>query len=436
MKDRFLFLIAALFFFVLALPVLAQAPIHATPCDLVNNPGKYANQVVEVRGSVSISFEDFTLVEPGCEEASRPIWLIYGGDEPTPTASTVNDLSRKPGSVLKVNGRPIPLVHDAALDLFRQRLGAIRISPVGDRPCYDCHLYQVTATLTGVFFAAQSQGQQFEGYGHLGCCHLLAIQQVSDVGAERTPIPMGGIFECAAETRKLDAIEANRFRTFESCAGLNDTQCRNLVYQEIAAAAAYWNDHIDPREWTSNLGEIAGNTSKHTWESVDKLKTYTVSIQSSDPEKAGSMVTGGDITRSTCKATAPPLPQSTIISCRNLWSEFPVQKAEVEKLPARISQGLEKWRMSPAADASREALKQAAGVWGIALSKDYLPAVCNRPMDYNGDEFSWCQLTARDGMQSLGIQITRFAYLRHGRSWDQVPWVLTRGNGVVCRSEP
>ena len=108
-----------------------------TPCDLVTSADKYAGKVVEVRARVNLAFEDFSLAQPGCEDKYPGVWLIYGGDEPTPTMSTVNDQARKPGSVLKVNGQPIPLVHDAALDLFRRRLDTIRISPIGDHPCND-----------------------------------------------------------------------------------------------------------------------------------------------------------------------------------------------------------------------------------------------------------------------------------------------------------
>jgi hypothetical protein len=181
-----------------AIPCIAQTAIQATPCELIASPDKYAGKVVEVRAPVNLAFEDFSLAQEGCEDAYPGVWLMYGGDEPTPTASTVNDLSREPGSVLKVNGLSIPLVHDVSLDLFRQRLNAIRISPIGDHPCYGCYLYKVTATLTGIFFAAGNDARHLNGYGHLGCCHLLAIQKVSDVDAVRTPIPMGGSFECVS----------------------------------------------------------------------------------------------------------------------------------------------------------------------------------------------------------------------------------------------
>ena len=415
----------------------AQLPIPVTPCDLVDSPAEYSGKVVAVRAPVNLAFEDFSLAQDGCEDAYPGVWLVYGGDEPTPTASTVNDLSRKPGSVLKVNGRPIPLIHDAALAMFRQRLGAIRISPIGDHPCNDCYLYRVTATLTGVFFAAQKSGQQFEGYGHLGCCHLLAIQQVSDVDAKRTPIPMGGSFQCTAEHRTLDADEASRLKAFEkSCAGLTFSLCQDLSLQEIAAAAGYWNDRIGPEDGTLEGGEISGNTSKQSWVSADKVKTYTVSIQSDDPANTGRKVIGGLITRDKCNATVPPLPMSAVVSCRNIWSEFPSRKENTETISRHVAAGEETWRMGPAERASKQALIEAAKAWHIALSNDLLPVDCEKPMVVEGDQFAWCHWTTRDGMQSLSIQVSRFGYLRHGGSWTSVPWFLTRGNGAVCSIAP
>jgi hypothetical protein len=435
MKSSAALFVAGAKLFILPLSAYCQAPIHTTPCDLASNPQEYAGQLVEVRGKISIGFEDFTLVESGCSEEGRPIWLVYGGDEPTPTMSTVNDQAREPGSELKVNGRRIPLNRDAALDLFRQRLDAVRLSTIGDQPCNDCHLYRVTATLTGVFFAVPKD--QLGGYGHLGCCHLLAIQHVSDVDAERTAIPMGGSFQCTSENRTLDADQASRLKAFDkSCAGLTFSQCQDLRLKQIAAAANYWHDSIRPEDGNLDVGEIAGNTSKESWKSTDRLKTYTVSIQSSDPTKMENKAIGGLITQETCHATVPPLPMSAPVGCRNLWSEFPSRKEDNETISRQVATGEETWRMGPAARASKQALIEAAKAWHIALSNDLLPVDCEKPMVVEGDQFTWCHWTARDGMQSLSIQVSRFGYLRHGGSWTSVPWFLTRGNGAVCSIGP
>ncbi|HVN94126.1 MAG TPA: hypothetical protein VMT38_10540 [Terracidiphilus sp.] len=416
---------------------LAQAPITVTPCDLVNAPHTYSGKLVEVRARVNLAFEDFSLAQPGCEDKYPGVWLMYGGDEPTPTMSTVNDQSRKPGSVMRVNGIPIPLVHDEALKLFRKRLGALRTGPIGDRPCYDCYLYRVTATIKGVFFAAQTPVQPFAGYGHLGCCHLLAIEQVSDVQAERTPIPMGGTFKCESETKTLDAVEAQRLNALDKpCPGVSFRQCQDLRFEEIAAAAKLWNDPLKLQDGTLNVGEIAGKTSNESWESNDKLKAYTVTIELDDPDKTESKATGGSITRETCKSTVSPLPMSAVVNCRNLWSEFRSKKDDVEVVARRVATGEESWRVGPTAGASLKALNEAAAIWGITLSREFLPVDCEKSMVIEGDQFAWCHWMAKDGMQSFSVQVTRFGYLRHGRQWASVPWVLTRGNGLVCSVEP
>ena len=85
--------------------------------------------------------------------------------------------------ISNINGREIPLRRNAAFDLFQKRITARAIGST----CGDCALYRVTATLTGMFWAAPG-GDRRPGYGHLGCCHLLAIEEVADVYAERTKV--------------------------------------------------------------------------------------------------------------------------------------------------------------------------------------------------------------------------------------------------------
>jgi hypothetical protein len=135
----------------------AQSPPSATPCDFVNEPAKYDKQTIQVRGRVLIAFEDFTLATPDCDsEGKRWIWLTYGGDEPTPIMSTVNDQERRPGSAPQVDGKPVLLRRSESLEVFKKRLAAQRIVRPGENNCYNrtCYLYDVTATITGVFLAA------------------------------------------------------------------------------------------------------------------------------------------------------------------------------------------------------------------------------------------------------------------------------------------
>src|SRR5215510_8328959 len=239
---------------ILLLPVsgLGQTPMKVSPCDLVKEPQKYTRQWVEVRDVVDIAFENFTLHTRDCgDENLRWIWLAYGGDEPTPTTSTVNDRTRPSGAVLKVDGIPVPLYRDANLELFKGRLVAQRVTAPDGSRCYEhvCHFYNVTATLVGLFMAAPDPSTNLSGYGHMGCCHLLTIQQVTDVDAVRTEVPAGGRFSCSEDTWEMDqkqAIEAFRHR---SCTDLRD--CDRAVSEQFVPIAAHWGDKVEAREGTA-----------------------------------------------------------------------------------------------------------------------------------------------------------------------------------------
>src|SRR5258708_40335765 len=102
-----------------------------------------------------------------CGDKLRPIWLAYGRKDATPWKLAFNDRDRRPGTLMEVNGKPIVLVQNDSLDLFKRRLLAVRIGRGDDASCRggDCHLYNVTATFTGYFFAIGKDGG---GYGHLG----------------------------------------------------------------------------------------------------------------------------------------------------------------------------------------------------------------------------------------------------------------------------
>jgi hypothetical protein len=113
---------------------------------------------------------------PNCD-ADQGIWLAFGGDVPGIVPSTFNDMVRRPGSDIKVDG----ISYGIKKDVNFWKLYALIAARHGDKPDY-----RVTATLTGMFLGEEvrnSKGEvlYFGGYGHLGCCALLVITQVSDV---------------------------------------------------------------------------------------------------------------------------------------------------------------------------------------------------------------------------------------------------------------
>jgi hypothetical protein len=137
-------------------------------CAVQADPALYDHKLIEVRGIVSHGFEDFTLSEPHCGQRAG-IWLEYGG---TVNSKTVYCCGVRAGAsrngVLVVEGISIPLMKDA---LFRRFDGRVRTGGEARFP----------ARLVGRFFAGAKQrttSGSWGGYGHLGCCSLLVIQQV------------------------------------------------------------------------------------------------------------------------------------------------------------------------------------------------------------------------------------------------------------------
>lgn len=154
----------------------AQAPgtetVSVSLCDLKKDPGAFNHKLVEITGFVSHGFEDFTLFDPSCSSWPE-VWLEYGGTDKSGTmycCGVAADRSRpKP---LVVENITVPLVDDAR---FREFDGLIQRRPDS----------VVRATIVGRFFAGElvkyPARTHWSGYGHMGCCSLLAIQQIVSV---------------------------------------------------------------------------------------------------------------------------------------------------------------------------------------------------------------------------------------------------------------
>lgn len=145
-------------------------------CELKSDPASYNHKLVEVTSFVSHGFEDFTLFDPIC--SSWPdVWLEYGGTVKSGTmyCCGVTDSRSRPKELELENIR-IPLVEDERFHEFD--------ALIQRRPDSILH-----ATIVGRFFAGQQSDDpkrpSLRGYGHLGCCSLLAIQQVVSVDPER-----------------------------------------------------------------------------------------------------------------------------------------------------------------------------------------------------------------------------------------------------------
>lgn len=138
-------------------------------CELKRDPLAFNHKLVEVTGFISHAFEDFTLFDPECSE--RPgVWLEYAGKSASGTmyccGVTAAPSREKP---LVVENIPVELVDDARFQQFDKLLQR--------RPDSVVH-----ATIVGRFFSGEletyANSSSWGGYGHMGCCTLLAIQEV------------------------------------------------------------------------------------------------------------------------------------------------------------------------------------------------------------------------------------------------------------------
>jgi hypothetical protein len=159
---------------------LAEEPLKVSVCELKADPPSYNHKLVEVEGFVSHGFEDFTLFDPACGD-SIGIWLEYGGTQKSntmyccgPTAGTTRP------NELAVEDIPIPLVDDEEFKEFNRQIQPPHSGESGS---------VAHAALVGRFFSGRKKqfgkGKPFwGGYGHMGCCSLLAIQEVKSVTPE------------------------------------------------------------------------------------------------------------------------------------------------------------------------------------------------------------------------------------------------------------
>ena len=157
-----------------------------TVCQLREDPEKYNHRLVEVTALVTYGFEDFSVADPTCS-SWLDIWLQYGGTFVSPDRQRQEQFS--------LEDVPVPLVDDRNLREF-YRLTARASDSV------------TRATIVGRFFAGRqgmfhNNRSKWAGYGHLGCCSLLAIVQVLSVdssGEDRTDLD----YRAFADSPKID----------------------------------------------------------------------------------------------------------------------------------------------------------------------------------------------------------------------------------------
>jgi hypothetical protein len=165
-----------------------EQPTSVTVCQLKSDPPAFNHKLVEVTAFVSHAFEDFTLFDPTC--SSWPgVWLEYGGKAKSGTMYCCGvTADRHRLKEMKVEDIPIPLTDNEQFREFDKLIQPPFRS--GHNGAF------VHATIVGRFFSGQQikypKATFWGGYGHMGCCSLLAIEEIKSVdGQDRDDLDYG-----------------------------------------------------------------------------------------------------------------------------------------------------------------------------------------------------------------------------------------------------
>lgn len=154
-------------------PGLTQEPRNVPFCELAKDPAAYNHELIRLTAFVTSGFEDFSLAEPNCSTPAYrfALWVMYGGKA---QSGTVYCCPGEGGNAtrsasLTVDGVEVPLINDLVFQQFTDLLKKEQDTTV-------------RVTVVGRFFSGEKQtfnGKTWwGGYGHLGCCSLVAIQQI------------------------------------------------------------------------------------------------------------------------------------------------------------------------------------------------------------------------------------------------------------------
>jgi hypothetical protein len=175
--------LSAIFVFLAVGSARCEEPVKVTVCQLQKDPPAYNQKLVEVEAFVTQGFENFSLFDPECN-IYPGIWLEYGGKINSGTIYLgAGSSDRQRPKELVVQNIAIPLVDD---DLFHRFDERIHLKGPRD------HGPVTHAKLVGRFFSGRKEiypngESSWGGFGHFGCCTLLAIQQVKDANFEEHP---------------------------------------------------------------------------------------------------------------------------------------------------------------------------------------------------------------------------------------------------------
>jgi hypothetical protein len=160
-----------------AVPIRSEEPPAPVElCALLKDPAHWDRKLIVVSGTAHYGFEEFTLSDPGCPSISR-VWVELGG----PVISGHSyccGLAPDPRHPTKLafEGYTIPWKDTPGARLLRTRMASLteRTSDT----------LEFRADVVGRFFAGTLEKRSWDGksywggYGHMGCCTVIAVQEV------------------------------------------------------------------------------------------------------------------------------------------------------------------------------------------------------------------------------------------------------------------
>lgn len=413
----------------------AAPAIQVTVCQLESHPRMYDRKLVQVQGRIYFGKFDF-VIDAACEPHSQArVWLDFGGDIVSPSQywGIGNFLPKQRGVDVQVKGTAIPAVRDAMMANFANDIGATRFRKPNGDPCGpECLFYEVSATLTGMFFSG-ARG----GFGMEQCCHLLVIQRITALSSKRTSVPAGGEYECTSDRWQPIPEELKALSAIPGCSlRANFRNC-------YAVLAKHWGDSIKP---------LAGLDYDGPWTSRDMTRYYKFSggfiskpgqrDSAGNPRWDSEMTSSSYVTREVCQPTVPPRPASDHVSCKFYRSGKLENRDAALAFQKLLDSGNEVWRSSDMAKVGWRAVENAQKQWKLtAPSKIKLEKCEPWPPgnDGEGNEQQWgyCTWLAKDDMEEITITMQKPGYLKGSSdNLKNVTWIATEVEFNVCHTEP
>jgi hypothetical protein len=381
-----------------------EPPIDVTVCDLVVAPERYDGKRVRVRGAVNHEFENISLDDSICgpPPGSLGVWVHYEMLRGRSTEIAASSANRTDA--------------DTNAARFVERLEAARLRSPNSAGCTGraCYLYDVSATLVGVFKSAtDSDLDETMGFGHLGCCHLLVADGVELIDATRTEAPAGGTFACRTDKQVLSTDLSNAWRRALAEPDANWNTRGRYFESVVAATAEAVGEPFSHQRRLQTMWLSDDRQSRASWISDDLRLVLTLTV----PEDVDAPVS---VERERCGPVTPPLPGASDVTCRKYQYGPFFPGAE-----------------PPEAASTRGGLHDAApALLGRLVDRRVLPSLAGVALECEdiGDlpefHFGSCVGVSNDGL--VGVT----AAFHRPTSESDPRWITARATVDECRVTP